>query len=375
MKYETLRELVQNQPTHERCIRVERAPLINQAFLGTFNLSFSEVPWLSEYGRYVDFDHDFIFSAIMSCVRPNDFPLLHTPSSWKYLGVFEMADLGGILTLSEQPDYDTLQRRQVNKLITFLKDLGINPASIHPVYCAGGTVEELTAGKYTFNFAIPEDRISKNAFLDNGVPEENLIPDKSRNSFLALHVYDKASPWGYRNEVNVNLGDRGTPALLDIATLEYGMWRPVFKNNDERKAANTCALKCSSDGFSISVLGLERLCMVINGLPTVRDVDYIAPFYDSYGFIDGAQDELAVESLRALHRIYSDVRRYGCVPGRHQTKKIRTFLQYLPESLSEDKIRELLMVHSETQPWHPELQEGVEPTIERIAIYISSRKK
>jgi hypothetical protein len=373
MLYQQLRERLENQEKYPGCVKRDRAPLIHPGFPGNFNLSFAELHWLNEYGRYVDFDHDFIFSTIMSCIRPNDFSLLQTRHSWKYLGVFEMADLGGIITSSERPDYKKLQRRRVTELIDFLKSCGLNPDNIYPVYCAGGTVEELTAGKYTFDFSIPEDRISKEAFLENGIPEENLIPDKSRDSFLALHVYGRTSPWGYRNEVNINLGDKENPDLLDIATLEYGMWRPIFKNTDESRAANVCYLKDSLCGFSISVVGLERLCMAINGFHCIRDVDYIAPVYDAYAFIDGVQDELAVESLRALHRIYSDVQSCGCIIGRHQKRKIREFLQNIPSSLSQGRIKELLTIHSATQPWHTNTEQGIEPTIERITEYRAAR--
>ena len=79
------RERIQNWPKHSEIVKVERAPIITPGFPGTFNLSFTEDPWLKEYGKFVDFDHDYHFSTIQSCIRPNDFPLLHTAASWKYL--------------------------------------------------------------------------------------------------------------------------------------------------------------------------------------------------------------------------------------------------------------------------------------------------
>jgi hypothetical protein len=48
-------------------------------------------------------------------------------------------------------------------------------------------------------------------------------------------------------------------------------------------------------------------------------------------------------------------------------------LQNLPRKLPKEKIRRVLEVHSQTQPWHPELVDGIEPTIERIEMYKASK--
>ena len=255
-----------------------------------------------------------------------------------------------------------------------MNDLGLDKNRVYITYCAGGNVQELTAGKYAFDFQIPEDKISKEAFLEVGVPEENLIADRSRDTFLALHVYDRASPWGYRNEINFNVGTKENPVFLDIATLEYGRWRPIFKDRDESKFDNTIGLIEPDCGFFINVFGLERLCMAANGLRKVRDVDYIKPFYDEMKRQNESEDVLAGESLRALHRIYSDIENYKCVPGRHQNKKINHLLSYVYISLTNNDLGELLKLHAEMQPWHDNLKNGIEPTLERIKAYRKSRK-
>lgn len=369
MKYQELREKVKNHPKYEGCVEVARAPLINEGFPGTFNLSFTEYDWLREYGRYVDFDHDYVFSTVQSCIRLEDFQELRGRNSWKYLGVFEIADLTGIINLSEKPDYQRLQRKQIADLILFLRNIGIAPERIHSSYNAGGQVSQLTQGKYNFEFHIPEDTISKAAFLESGVQPENLIGDSTRNTLLSLHV-QRPTPWGYRNEINVNIGTQDSPKLIDIATIEYLLWRPIFEG-DESQSKNIIGLEESHDGVSICAVGLERLCMVVNGLTRVQDVDYIAPFYQQFG-----EGLVAGESLRSLHRIYSDIEKYGCNAGRHQKEKIRNILRNLPlDKLNDENLRNLLMVHSETQPWHPELLDGVEPTIERINVYRNSKRR
>ncbi|MBI2044551.1 hypothetical protein HYT23_00680 [Candidatus Pacearchaeota archaeon] len=372
MKYQELRDLVKNWKKHKGCINKERSPLINPGFLGTFNLSFTEDFWLKEYGRFVDFDHDLIFSTIQSCIRPQDIMLTNTKDSWKYLGVFEMADLNGFLTLAKRPDFDKLQKQQIKELMKFLKHLGFSPNQIYPSYNIGGKVRDITKGKYNFDFTIPEDKISKQGFLEAGIPEKNLIKDKTRNTLLALHIY-RPSPWGYRNEININIGPDEKPLLLDIATIEYTIWKPEFKG-DNSIASNIIGLKNSGDGFSIVAVGLERLNVIINKLKIIQDVDYVKPIYEKWKEIISKENILTIESLRALHRIYSDITSYKLIPGWHQNKKIKHLLQNIPKDVSLEKIESLLLVHAKNQPWHKNLKQGINPTIERINKYRNSKK-
>jgi len=201
-----------------------------------------------------------------------------------------------------------------------------------------------------------------------GVPENNLREDRTRNTFLSLH-FGQPSPWGYRNEVNVNVGTEDRPVLLDVATLGYLLWVPSYKGEDASYSRNIVGLRYLKNSSVINAVGLERLCLVVNGLRRVQDVDYIVPFYDCMRSQLGEEDLLAGESLRALHRVHSDIASYGCQPGRHQKAKIRALAKNIPPTFDAAKIKELLGIHTQTQPWHPNLQAGIEPTIERIERY------
>lgn len=365
MKYEELREAIQQWKKHSGVIKIERTSLINSGFPGDFNLSFTEGTWLEEYGKFLDFNYDYNFSTIQSCIRMNDLGLLDDKNSWKYLGVFEMSDIIGSINLSKNGDYKLLQREQIKGLINLLNNFGINSDKIFPSYQKGGELKEITRGKYIFDFHVPEDNLSREIFLENGIPEKNLIPDKTRNTFLSLFIH-RASPWGYRNEININVGSEEKLKLLDLATIQYLPWKPVFNSSEEAK--NIIGLGERKDGASLGVIGLERLCMTINRLERVQDIDYLNKFYKKFRKLKGNENLLAGESLRALHRIYSDIESYKSVPGRHHKKKIRSLLQNI-SSLNEQEVSELLKVHTEAQPWHANLENGIKPTIERIKSY------
>jgi hypothetical protein len=374
MKYEELRTRIQEHPKLTGCVTIDRAPLITPGFPGTFNLSFTEDPWLKEYGRYVDFDKDYIFSTVQSCIRPEDIPRISTEDSWKYLGVFELADLTGIASFAKKPNYEAIQHELIDNLVRFITGLGIPLSKIHPSYARGDAMSSITEGKYTIDFTIPEDTISKAGFLKAGIPESNLIPDSSRDTFLCPFLRTSmpysmpySMPWGYRNEINVDISTDSTPKLLDVGTIEYILWKPRLKG--DYKPENVVSIDEANFGVSLAAVGLERLCMATNGLKRVQDVDHLVPFYEEMLRTTKTDNLLAGESLRALHRIYADITIYGLTISRHQKMKIRDLIRNIPETINTEALRTLLTIHTETQSWHKNLQKGIEPTIQRIEEY------
>lgn len=188
------------------------------------------------------------------------------------------------------------------------------------------------------------------------------------------------TPWGYRNEINYNIGTKEEPTLLDIATLEYFIWLPVFKNKETYK--NIVGLKEFPHTASIGAFGVERLCVAINGLKGVYEIDYLKAFYSLfrkiYPNLTDEQRIKAGEVIRTLHRIYSDVIEFNINVGYHENKKIKSFLQILIENLKEfdeERFNELLQIHTKIQPRHKNLSKGVKPTVERIEKYYSRQDR
>jgi hypothetical protein len=383
--YAALRSRLETWPKHPGCRRERRAPVVTAAFPGTFNLSSTEHHWLREYGGFVDWPHNYVFTTIQSCIRPGDLARLGAGDGLGYLGVFEMADLCGEIALEARPDYRALQGWQIGELVRLLGTLGIAPDRIHPSYSVGGRVADLTAGRYLLAETIPPDHLSREAFLDAGVPETNLIPDATRATLLALHVH-RATPWGYRNEIHVDVGSARHPRLVDVATAEYFLWRPRFRTPLGRRE-DIVGLDPLDAGATGIGCGLERLAMVANGLGRIHDVDYLAPFYAMLAAALGRRLEPADyalgESLRALHRIEADLRFHPEVDAtpapdgtprlsHRRRQKLARLKRVVPLRLHAVDLERLLLAHARAQPWHAELEAAVAPAVRSLLDYRQS---
>jgi hypothetical protein len=388
IEYAQLRALVGGWPKYPGCQRVRRAPLVTAAFPGDFNLSSTEHHWVRELGGYLDWDRDYVFTTIQSCVRLGDFALLPTAAGARYLGVFEMGDLSGEIALRARPDYRELLRWQIAELVRLLGVLGIPPERIQASYSAGGRIADLTGGRYRFDGEIPADALSRDAFLEAGVPETNVTPDATRATLLALHVH-RATPWGYRSEIHVDIGTPGCPRLIDVATAEYFLWRPRFSGTEPRREdiVGLAPLETGATGIGV---GLERLTMVSNGLARIHDVDYLRPFYEGLRDALGGElrpdDYVAGESLRALHRIQADLRSHPEVAGQRgedgsvrlsvrRRKKLARLKRSVPARLDAARLERLLVAHSDSQPWHEDLTAAIEATIAQLVDYRGSQAR
>jgi hypothetical protein len=380
--YAALRRRLEAWPKHPSCRPERRAPLVTPAFPGAFNLSSTEHHWLREYGGFLGWDHDYVFTTIQSCIRLGDFARIGTEDGARYLGVFEMADLCGEIALAHPPDYPALQAWQIGELVRLLGSLGIPPDRIHASYAAGGRVADLTGGRYRFADAIPPDHLSRDAFLAAGVPEANLAPDATRATLLALHLH-RPTPWGYRNEIHVDVGTFRHPRLVDVATAEYFLWRPRFRGAEFRRE-DIVGLDPLDAGATGIGCGLERLAMVANGLARIHKVDYLIPFYESLAAVLGRtlklRDYPVGESLRALHRIEADLRLHPAVYARDgkdglprlsasRRKKLARLKRCIPRRIRPPDLERLLLIHTRSQPWHEGLEAAIEPAVRSLVDY------
>lgn len=159
---------------------------------------------------------------------------------------------------------------------------------------------------------------------------------------------------------------------MDIGTLERFAYKPIQLNGE------IISLDKINDTVSVAGVGLERLCIVANGLERIHNVDFIRPFYDAMPKIENRF--VAGESLRALHQIYSDAWLYNIpeeeLRGSQRKKRINRMIRNVLESgLNEEEIQRLLQINAQNQPWHHELRQGIELAVEKIKDYKFSQEK
>lgn len=353
MEYSDFRQKIIELERYEGCVKIDRCPLINPGFPGSFNMSFGEDAILKEYGRYQFFDHNYIFSTIQQVIRHNDLFDGVKTNPEKYLGIFEMADIYGLIMLKEKINLEELQIKQVEKTINLLTEIGIKKEDIFPKYCGGGSVRKLTNGKYAFDKIIPEDIVTLNALVSMGIPKENICKDYTRDTLLALHMASGNIAWGYRVEVEV----KTKMGLLDIATIELFLWDPVL--NDKKEIVDIQDITYT---LALTVTGVERLYVVASNLVDVRDIPHIKNLYDLV-----SSKNIGVEYLRALHAIISDQIKFNFELGKHRKVYMNRMAREI--NLSERNVLEILNKNAEYQIWHPELRDGIKTTFEYISDY------
>lgn len=308
MKFHELKNLLANIEKYPGTTKVESGPMINEGYPSNFNLSFAWYEWTKKEGtkgpnkQYVSFAGDMLYTKCQPCIRPQDWKAIidNEESEYRYLSYFHMADVSGLMAKMDPAKRNELARFSITSLISFFKSRNIDLKDIHVAYCAGGAVSDLTAGKYAFDKNIAPDPFY-DEWIKAGISEENMIADKTRDTFLSLKNYSRPSPWGYRNEIFYKHNGR----LLDIATIEHLVFEPVL---DEQM--NITDIMDYRHAFSISAVGIERLLMVLNDLDDVRKVDIIAPLYElaktAIPNIKMQDADALVQTLRPMQAIITD---------------------------------------------------------------------
>lgn len=308
MNFNELKEKLSNLPKYPGTTQVNSAPMINEGYPSNFNLSFAYYEWTQKEGQkgsakqYISFAGDMFYSKCQPCIRTQDWKTIveNGKDKYRYLSYFHMMDVSGLIARTD-PEYQIeIGNFAINSLITLFKELDLDLNKVHIAYCGGGKVSDLSNGKYTFDKNVPRDPFY-DEWIRVGIPEKNMVCDKTRDTFLSLRNYSRPSPWGYRNEIFYKHKGK----LLDIATIEHLCFEPVF---DEQM--NIIDIIDYRHSFSISAVGMERLLVVLNHLDDIRQVDILEPLFDYIrNSIDGVTDrdaDILIQTIRPIQAIISD---------------------------------------------------------------------
>lgn len=345
------------------------ASVCNDGFPGAFNLSFTEAEMIERYGQYLDYDQDLIYSKVQPVIRHNDWPIIENDAEnrYRYLGVFDMADIAGAIILQDGSRMEEICRFTIQKVYDLLiHKLGFNADNLRVSYFSGGEVEQATNGKYSFLHSIPPDH-TVNIWRELGLADKQLIPDQSRDTFLALNVFGLHTPWGYRQEINYLHQGK----LLDIATVEHLRFRPVYESKE------IVGLTDFNHSLIIAGAGIERLLMVINNYSSVYECKHIQPIVERILEISQSSKQesaiIVAEALRTIHRIVSDCGSFSDIKSRHRKYKFKMYRSafrkhstILGLKLSDNVLRDLFLLNAKLQNYYPELESSVEIAVREL---------
>jgi hypothetical protein len=375
MKYQSMRNLLEEHFINfDGAKKYRHQSVINKGFPGQFNISFSEPETLKEFGSLINIKNKLIFVRIQPCIRFDDFVEIIVPLSKNssfYLSVF---DMGGICLC--YPEAKKIKER-IEKLIKSSWDFLINKLVLNPKYLyikcfSGGNIIQITKGKYKINKDIKQDSLSINQWLNLGLSKENIIFDNSRDTLLTLSTF-RPTPWGYRTEILYKFKNC---ELIDIGTIEYLLWSPIFKKEkiiDIEKWKNSLFL---------AVFGLERLNLVVNNYQYIEDCDQINPLFKKILSDSKRKNKLKTlllsQCIRATQRIMTDSKGYFNL-SRHRKKKFSKYIQTMYQCLNNSKILPqkiniYLKINAKLQPWYPELYQNYKLVYQEIMDAFLRRK-
>ncbi|MDP3697263.1 MAG: hypothetical protein Q8R55_04530 [Candidatus Taylorbacteria bacterium] len=122
MDIQQLRKIVSDCPKFSGAKVIKPASVCNDGFPGTFNLSYSEAEMVESFSQYLNYNKDLIYSKIQPVIRFQDWSHIvnYDEHSYRYLSVFDSADIGGAIILKDSDDWKNIISFSINSLATFL---------------------------------------------------------------------------------------------------------------------------------------------------------------------------------------------------------------------------------------------------------------
>lgn len=361
MTYQELLEKINNFYQKTGLKQLPSAPVIHNGFPGNFNLSLTEYEFLNQSPDFFGLKKDMVYVKNQPCIRHEDFAHIKklNDDSYRYLLRFSMASLGGIYWEKDASKRSRRIKENLSNLFEFLtKECGLDINKFHIQYLKSDTISNLTDGKYNFNFHVPDDP-NLLYYKNLGIPEKNFITVSNRNALLALNVYGRPTPWGYRNEIFYEHNGQ----LLDIATFENLIFQPIFNAQKE-----IIGLIPFNNTMVISAIGIERLLMVMNNQKDINEIDLISePAKILRPYLDPQFAAQLVQTIRTILSIISDGGTYSNL-GKRRRERMRGFFKFMQGIVENNHIPTEVLVKvmekiAELEPNLPKLKKAISQTI------------
>ncbi|MBI4067249.1 hypothetical protein HY407_02605 [Candidatus Gottesmanbacteria bacterium] len=342
---------------------VEPVPMVNNGYLHTLNASFDGL-FLREQqsDSLLVANRTMNFGTIQPCIRTED--KLAEKRSLLHLGLFNicgysMLDFGEMST-------DEMVERTIEEFFTFYtKYLHLDPRLLRIYIFGGGTLRKITGGVIRNDEYIKSDDFSVNLWKRFGIPENQLIREYSKETFL-LHLGNplREHHVGYRNDIFMQVGD----GLYEVATLNFISHQTVIENNE------IIGIKKLPFYLREMAVGQERILAAIIGAHNLYALPYIKPLLEAIRqkIKDKQKALIFTDALRVIHYFFSDGWTYERLRGkryrehRHELNKFMEIIAMYGKSLEPNDLSSFLKLNANLQSWYPVLQKGMALTIREI---------
>ncbi len=374
----TLIELVKIIKDHHKDTGVPYTPqtsVVSPLFPGQFNYCLDEIHWYERYGDFVHMDEEH-FQKMQPAIRMADFYKQYEEDYplTDHLGVFSISTINGahVVNKDEGDDY---YRKALNGTLRLLSELGLDKKRLKVTYFSGNDAKSVEMsrkekgqeGKVLVDYFIPQDNLSKETLLENGINESQIEGNSSRDNFLTTNWYLCLAPWGYRNEFLYRM-ENGR--FLDIATIERLIMYPEIerrKDSNGNESNYVIGINEWDKGLVIDAGGIERLSLACEDKKGIYNID------DFKDFRELNIPDIQIEASRILHRVFSDSS--WDFLSRQRKNHLKTLMSCL-ENLPLESIKSILKTNGEIYSQiFPELACGIDPTLENISQYRKRKEK
>jgi len=367
-----IRELAVESARSEGIEWLPGHPVINEVDPHTFNYSL-EAPVLDRYRSFCEIDHAWRFSSLQPCIRAADFRRWRKCRDRTHIAAFTIWAVDYHLRPRAE-DLAAIHRDSIRRLWTVLVEkLGLNPRRMEVLYFDGAQLSEALGLALEDDFYVEPDRVTRETFLDLGLPRRNLFGLSTPETFLAQFPVPVDFWAGYRYEVMYRYGR--SDCAVEVATGEALNFRRVVVNG---RMARIDRLNGS---VAACVIGVERVLMARDGLEDIYATEPLQTVATVLERATAKRNTVVVnqmsDAIRAVARIVADGGVYRAL-NRSLRSDLNGFWRALHEGarelgVSDEAMEQAFRANAQRQPWYPELQETVPLCVLELSEYRNRR--